>query len=655
MTSFFRHPDDESSEEISADDDSVEGNIELASSTQSLSTKDGISVGESNYLPSQSALPNVQHHRDMMLATLLEEWCKTRAVELMNNAGDGSNKFCRLSPEVLELAQKLYSETGQTLASTGFLPSAAISAERQPVRQQYLAGLDGISLRAFNDGDLDCIPGRIPLAGGDTNHSLALVRADRRHTGLLDIMNQPIGNIITQVSSPLSDMQLRYSRRPQGHYESCFQQLGLLGKGGFGRVYHAFNIFDRKHYAVKKIPLSVRMSQRYRESGHQELDSILREVQALAELDHPNVVRYHTSWIEEPKSQLEEEAISTQSNPRLIEIRPYQSPATELASTPVGSMSGNEGEDTVFGHDCRKDVASFVTMSQSHSFHIRDTADVAESDIFTDGNDDDIISNSRDTSIDFDVYVLHVQMSMYPLTLAHYISHQPCKSQIGRHCFHVIPSLKILLGILYGLQYIHAKGLIHRDIKPANIFLSVATKNVAIPDGFFEVGPCSSCQKTEVLFLNPRIGDFGLVAELAYSGRDITHSPAWRSKVVGTELYQPPSWHGFGRVLSEKLDIFSLGVILLELLWPCETTSERVHIMRELQEGNLPHGLASKIEAEGQHVAGLGAKIEGCIAAMTNKDPEQRWGCQEVKDCIEDVLQAKGLKKIERGCQVIQQ
>ncbi|RMD44916.1 hypothetical protein DV735_g214, partial [Chaetothyriales sp. CBS 134920] len=629
MTSFFRHPDDESSEESSAEDDSVEGNVELASSTHSLSTRDGISVGDSDYLPSQSALPNVQHHRDMMLATLLEEWCKTRAVELMNNAADGSNKFCRLSPEVLELAQKLYSEAGQTLASTGFLPSAAISAERQPLRQQYLAGLDGISLRAFRDGDV----GRMTLAGRDANHSLALVRADRRRTSLLDIMSEPIGNIITNIPSPLSDMQLTYSRRPQGHYESCFRQLGLLGKGGFGRVYHAFNIFDRKDYAVKKIPLSARMSRRYRESGHQELDSILREVQALAELDHPNVVRYHTSWIEEPRSRVQEEAINTQPNPRLIENRSYHSPATESASIDVGSVLEDGSANIVFGHDCRRDV-SVVTISQSHSLNTRDTLDVGESALFTDGNGE-MITNGQDTSIDFDVYVLHVQMSMYPLTLAHYVSPQPCKSQISRHCFHVMPSLKILLGILCGLQYIHAKGLIHHDIKPGNIFLTVATNNDAIPDGFFDVGPCSSCQKTDVLYLNPRIGDFGLVTELAQSGQEMAHR---RSKVVGTEFYQPPSWHEFGSVISEKLDIFPLGVILLELLWPCQTTSERVHIMRALQEGKLPEGLASKIDAEGQHVAGLGAKMERCIAAMTNKDPEQRWGCQKVKDFIEDIL-----------------
>ncbi|RMZ89449.1 hypothetical protein DV736_g3317, partial [Chaetothyriales sp. CBS 134916] len=673
MSSFFRHPGDESSEGSSAEEDSidiqsfqktyndVEGSVELAS-IKSLSTNGGISVGDSDHLHSQSALPNVQHHRDMMLATLLEEWCKTRAAELMNNVSDSGNKFYRLSPEVQDLAQKLYTEAGETLASNSFLPAAAISAERRPVRQQYLAGLDGISLRAFKERDLESITGRRALADGDASHSLALVRADRRRPSILDIMSEPFSNMIMKtgqlnISSPHSDMQLTYSRRAQSHYESSFQQVRLIGKGGFGRVYHAFNVFDRKEYAVKKIPLSSRMSQRYRESGHQELDGILREVQALAQLEHPNVVRYHTSWIEEPKRQLREQAssarhsmpipIKTRSNPRLLENRPYQSPTSELPSSPVRSESGIQGDSIVFGHDSdsQQDVG-FLTNSRSPSFRPQDGTPVRESVIFTDGQDR-IVIESTDTSIDSDVYVLHVQMSIYPLTLAHYVSPGPYNSncfsttQIRRHCFHVIPSLKILLGIICGLRYIHSKGLIHRDIKPGNIFLSTVTNNDTLPEGFFDVGPCSSCQNADPLYLNPRIGDFGLVAELTHSGRGIAHSSPWSSELVGTEYYRPPSSPGgsdiAGYAVSEKMDVFALGVILLELLWPCETTSERMHILKDLQEGKLPQGLASKIDAEG-HKAGLGAKIEGCIVTMTNKDPGRRWGCQQVKDCIEGIL-----------------
>jgi eukaryotic translation initiation factor 2-alpha kinase 3 len=79
----------------------------------------------------------------------------------------------------------------------------------------------------------------------------------------------------------------------------------LLGRGGFGRVYQCFNPLDNQFYAVKKIPLSPELSnlictgQRPGGLGS-GIEELLREVKALATLDHPNVVRYHQTWIEEP-------------------------------------------------------------------------------------------------------------------------------------------------------------------------------------------------------------------------------------------------------------------------------------------------------------------------------------------------------------------
>jgi serine/threonine protein kinase len=80
---------------------------------------------------------------------------------------------------------------------------------------------------------------------------------------------------------------VRYSR-----YKSEFRELAPLGRGGFGTVFRCENALDGREYAIKKvwIPSGEEFSQR--------LHRVLREVKILALLDHPNIVRYYTAWLE---------------------------------------------------------------------------------------------------------------------------------------------------------------------------------------------------------------------------------------------------------------------------------------------------------------------------------------------------------------------
>lgn len=75
-------------------------------------------------------------------------------------------------------------------------------------------------------------------------------------------------------------------------YKSEFRELAPLGKGGFGTVFRCENALDGREYAIKKvwIPMGEEFTQRLRR--------VLREVKILALLDHPNIVRYYTAWLE---------------------------------------------------------------------------------------------------------------------------------------------------------------------------------------------------------------------------------------------------------------------------------------------------------------------------------------------------------------------
>ena len=72
-------------------------------------------------------------------------------------------------------------------------------------------------------------------------------------------------------------------------FGSDYDLIGRLGKGGFGVVYHVQNRFDGLDYAVKRIRLPSNKSSR---------EKVMREVRALAQLDHPTIIRYYNSWVE---------------------------------------------------------------------------------------------------------------------------------------------------------------------------------------------------------------------------------------------------------------------------------------------------------------------------------------------------------------------
>ena len=122
--------------------------------------------------------------------------------------------------------------------------------------------------------------------------------------------------------------------------------------------------------------------------------------------------------------------------------------------------------------------------------------------------------------------------------------------------------------ILRALQHAHDKGIVHRDIKPQNIML--------LPDGTIKVT------------------DFGIAR---FSRQDIRATSA-TDKAIGSVHYISPE-QARGEITDEKADIYSLGVMLYEMLTgrlPFEADNAvSVAIMQLQSEPKMPRDINPSI------------------------------------------------------------
>ncbi|XP_053697570.1 eukaryotic translation initiation factor 2-alpha kinase-like [Sabethes cyaneus] len=148
-------------------------------------------------------------------------------------------------------------------------------------------------------------------------------------------------------------------------------------------------------------------------------------------------------------------------------------------------------------------------------------------------------------------------------------------------------TISIFEQIVNAVEYVHLKGLIHRDLKPSNIFFSL--------DG------------------RVKIGDFGLVtdsSDLQYDNDNnlpgmtmlMTNAAGHRqrhTRQVGTQLYMSPEQLK-GQQYDYKVDIYSLGLILFELLVSFGTEMERIDTMKNVRKNKFPDGFQEQYSDEYQ-------------------------------------------------------
>lgn len=74
-------------------------------------------------------------------------------------------------------------------------------------------------------------------------------------------------------------------------FAQVYNNIEVIGEGGYGKVYKIQNLIDKQIYALKCIPIV-----------ENEIPTSVREIQCLAQLNSPRVVRYFSSWVKEGKT-----------------------------------------------------------------------------------------------------------------------------------------------------------------------------------------------------------------------------------------------------------------------------------------------------------------------------------------------------------------
>ena len=147
-----------------------------------------------------------------------------------------------------------------------------------------------------------------------------------------------------------------------------------------------------------------------------------------------------------------------------------------------------------------------------------------------------------------------------PFLALEYVAGLPFTEYCDRHALNVRARLDLFMQVLRAVQYAHANLVIHRDLKPSNIIVTAAGQALLLDFGIAKLIPDETVEQ-------------GGLTELG--------------GVALTPEYASPEQIG-GKAVSTASDIYSLGVLLFELL-----TGERPYRLKRDSRGALEDAILS--------------------------------------------------------------
>ncbi|XP_045471588.1 probable serine/threonine-protein kinase ifkC [Harmonia axyridis] len=392
------------------------------------------------------------------------------------------------------------------------------------------------------------------------------------------------------------------------HYHREFEELEYIAGGGFGQVYKVRHKLDGTEYAVKKIAI--------RSEGLEYVKNYLSEVKTFASVNHPNIVQYKAAWLDMGLSQNsdiltdyedDDHYLSTEISDHKYRQEYHLSQEYLYNNEITTSFSNKFNEDTsdfeiVFEHS----INNIESHCNSSSCLKKKSKRTKRDSVSEGGNALCPLDQKEINEIKLQQKMhekwatLYIQMALCQLTLKQWLSQRnslekvidPMKALVPVKIVQDSTVKEILKQLLEGLQYIHSKRIVHHDIKPSNIFLQTDNGKLLV-----------------------QLGDFGLACPL----QSVRHSLAF-----GTKLYAAPEQ--LAGKCNPKSDMYSLGIVLFELVETFTTDMERNKYIEELKKtGYLPPRIVM------QH-----PQFAEIITRLVNKLPQNRPSAYELLDEISD-------------------
>jgi len=197
----------------------------------------------------------------------------------------------------------------------------------------------------------------------------------------------------------------------------------------------------------------------------------------------------------------------------------------------------------------------------------------------------------------------------YPYIVFEYVEGETLKQRIARvGALDPQEALAYAIEIARGLTVAHARKMVHRDIKPQNVLIDAEGR--------------------------AKLTDFGISRQLEQDGMTAT------GRVLGTTDYVAPE-QAMGHAVDERSDIYSLGVVLYEMLIgqvPFHADSQVGVAMKHVNE-ELPD-----VQQRRPEVSAAAALV---VERATTKDPARRY--QDVGEMIDDLSTALEVEAARAG------
>ncbi|HKQ80032.1 MAG TPA: serine/threonine-protein kinase [Blastocatellia bacterium] len=201
-----------------------------------------------------------------------------------------------------------------------------------------------------------------------------------------------------------------------------------------------------------------------------------------------------------------------------------------------------------------------------------------------------------------------------PYFVMEFVAGEPIMAYCRRHHLSVNEKLKLFLKVCSAVQHAHQKLVVHRDLKPSNILITESGE--------------------------PKLLDFGIAKLLLPDGSQ----PQTRTETAllsMTPEYASPE-QARGRAVATTTDVYSLGVVLYELLserrpYEFKTYSpaeiERVICDTEVEEPSKVVGRMT--DAPARLSRQLAGDLDNIALMAMRKEPERRY--QSVEQFSEDI------------------